>query len=259
MQFSNRRQRCLTHVNAEDDASISALNSQIHCVTTPIVQLHSLPCSTNASLHDFSGEHQRSLLGVTQLAPVGPIQRAQRELVGEYHQSTTPAAHRDLSRLRIDASSERPLQRMSALWAFFRHLEGKDHGKTAAMEGWGRIRTRASAGPCSILTICALNVERRVSLPTRCSIANSWNTLGESLKTAIKGEASVVSTRSQNPESSRRSGRALCFSKPFKQTAMSFARGKTAHHAYSVASLAPIRLPSQKTRSSDVVLLLIAM
>lgn len=129
--------------------------------------------------------------------------------------------------LASDHCSERPHSGHS--------LFGRSRGRITAnpprWEGWGRIRIYASAGPCSILTICALNVERRISLPTRCSMATSWNTSGESLKAAMKGEASTGWTRSQKPDSPRRSGWALWFSNPTKQTAMSFARGKAVHYA----------------------------
>ena len=64
------------------------------------------------------------------------------------------------------------------------------------------------------MTICALNVDLRVSLPTRWSIRNSWNKSGDSLKAAKNGDASSDSMRSQKPEGSRRSGLALWFSKP---------------------------------------------
>ena len=47
--------------------------------------------------------------------------------------------------------------------------------------------------------IWALSVEVRVSLPTRCSIRNSWNTAGESLKAATNEAASTALTQSQKP------------------------------------------------------------
>src|SRR5579885_405413 len=64
----------------------------------------------------------------------------------------------------------------------------------------------------------------RVSLPARCSLRNSWNTACESLKAATDGAASAALTQSQKPESSVRSGRALLFSKPAKQTTTSWRR-----------------------------------
>ena len=55
-------------------------------------------------------------------------------------------------------------------------------------------------------SICALNVDVRISLPTRCSIMKSWNTSGEDLNAVRKGDASSALTRSQKPESSAEIG-----------------------------------------------------
>ncbi len=93
--------------------------------------------------------------------------------------------------------------------------------------GFGRISTRDSVGPSSIVTICAFRVDERISFPTRCSIRNSWNTAGAALKAVRNGDASSALTQSQKPEGSLRSGRALCFSKPIRQTVISWARGKS--------------------------------
>jgi hypothetical protein len=72
----------------------------------------------------------------------------------------------------------------------------------------GRISKRVS-GPSSILTIRVLSVDVRVSLPTRCSMRNSWKAEGEALRAVTNGDASSALMRSQKPESSLRSGVAL--------------------------------------------------
>jgi hypothetical protein len=42
-------------------------------------------------------------------------------------------------------------------------------------------------GLLRFLAIWALSVDVRISLPTRCSIINSWNTTGEALKALSNG------------------------------------------------------------------------
>ena len=92
--------------------------------------------------------------------------------------------------------------------------------------GGGTASRPVICGPSSTLSIRALSVDMRISLPTLCSIMKSWNTSGDESNAVRKGDASSALTCSQKPESSLRSGCPLCFSKPTRQMLMAWERGK---------------------------------
>jgi hypothetical protein len=161
------------------------------------------------------------------------------EEIATYNMILTEAIYELLADKGI-VSKEEVMERVRKLKAEttvnFRRVQWSGGINAGSIEWWGRISTRDSAGPSSILTIWALNVDDRVRLPTRCSIWNSWKAAGEAWYASMNGEASAALTRSQKPESSLTSGLALWLSKPTKQIVILWERDKAPRLNHSLSN-----------------------